>query len=75
MGYPATACFMSFTTVEGSQSLLGYQRKILPSGPMMAVEREWVRVLLAPGLTPTSKNWSTCSNSEEEGAGGERADG
>ena len=64
----ATACFMSLTTVEGVQSLLGYQRKILPSGAMMAVEREWVKVLLLPGLTPTSKNWSTWSSSAEDGA-------
>jgi len=47
---------MAVRTSFGSQSLVGYQAMILPSLPMRMVEREWVRDLLSPGVTPTLKN-------------------
>ena len=41
----------------------------LPSLPMSTVEREWVRDLLSPGVTPTSKNCVTAGRSFSVGRG------
>src|SRR6202042_487293 len=63
----AASLLICATRSAGCQSLVGYQAAILPSLPMMMVEREWVRVLASPGVMPTLKNWVTSGRSFSEG--------